>query len=76
VKHARATVVTVDASVEHDRLLLVIRDDGIGGADFSRGSGLLGLKDRIEALGGTIEVRSPAGAGTVVTCEVPVRTTG
>jgi signal transduction histidine kinase len=76
VKHAQATVVTVDASVEQDRLLLVIRDDGIGGADFSRGSGLLGLKDRIEALGGTIEVRSPAGAGTVVTCEVPVRTTG
>jgi signal transduction histidine kinase len=72
VKHAGATVVTVDASVEQDRLVLVVSDDGSGGADPSRGSGLVGLKDRIEALGGTIEVRSPAGAGTTITCRVPV----
>jgi signal transduction histidine kinase len=72
VKHASATVVTVGAWVEQDRLVLVVSDDGVGGADPSRGSGLVGLKDRIEALGGTIEVRSPAGGGTTITCRVPV----
>jgi signal transduction histidine kinase len=49
-----------------------VRDDGIGGADPVRGSGLLGLKDRIEALGGTFSVHSPVGRGTTVTCEIPV----
>ncbi|WP_433381296.1 GAF domain-containing protein [Actinoplanes sp. CA-142083] len=72
VKHAGATVVTVDASVQDGRLVLVVSDDGSGGADPSRGSGLVGLMDRIEALGGTIAVRSPAGGGTTITCRVPV----
>ncbi|MFI5896927.1 GAF domain-containing protein [Actinoplanes sp. NPDC051513] len=72
VKHAGATVVTVDAAVEQDRLVLTVTDDGSGGADPARGSGLRGLMDRIEALGGTIEVRSPAGEGTTITCRVPV----
>jgi signal transduction histidine kinase len=72
VKHAAATVVTVHASVARDRLVLVVSDDGRGGADPARGSGLVGLKDRIEALGGTIDVRSPAGGGTTITCRVPV----
>jgi len=49
-----------------------VRDDGIGGADSARGSGLLGLKDRIETLGGTFSVHRPVGRGTTVTCEVPV----
>jgi signal transduction histidine kinase len=51
---------------------LAIRDDGIGGADLGQGSGLLGLSDRIEALGGTLEVTSPAGRGTTLLIEVPL----
>jgi glucose-6-phosphate-specific signal transduction histidine kinase len=49
-----------------------VRDDGVGGADPLRGSGLTGLKDRIEALGGTFSVHSPAGGCTTVHCELPV----
>ncbi len=49
-----------------------VRDDGVGGADPLRGSGLVGLKDRIEALGGTFSVHSPAGRGTTVSCDLPV----
>jgi signal transduction histidine kinase len=49
-----------------------VRDDGAGGADPLRGSGLVGLKDRIEALGGTFSVHSPAGHGTTVSCELLV----
>jgi signal transduction histidine kinase len=72
-KHARASVVEVSAESAGDGMLRVrVRDDGIGGADPARGSGLLGLKDRIEALGGTFSVHSPVGRGTTVTCEVPV----
>ena len=51
---------------------LAIRDDGIGGADPAQGSGLTGLRDRIEALGGTLEVTSPAGNGTTLLIEIPV----
>jgi signal transduction histidine kinase len=50
---------------------LAIRDDGIGGADPARGSGLVGLSDRIEALGGTLDVTSPAGGGTSLLIEIP-----
>jgi signal transduction histidine kinase len=57
----------------HDATLrLAIRDDGIGGADPGQGSGLLGLSDRIEALGGTLQVHSPAGSGTTLLIEVPL----
>ncbi|MFF5288553.1 sensor histidine kinase [Paractinoplanes globisporus] len=72
VKHGNASVVEVDAEAADGVLRLRIRDDGRGGADPSRGSGLLGLKDRIEALGGTFELDSPAGAGTTITCRVPL----
>jgi GAF domain/Histidine kinase-, DNA gyrase B-, and HSP90-like ATPase len=71
-KHVRASVVEVSAEAADGMLRVRVRDDGIGGADPARGSGLLGLKDRIEALGGTFSVHSPAGRGTTVTCEVPV----
>ena len=47
-------------------------NDGTGGADFSRGTGLVGLKDRVEALGGRISVHSPRGAGTTVRAELPL----
>jgi signal transduction histidine kinase len=52
-------------------LRVAIRDDGVGGADPARGSGLVGLRDRIEALGGTLEVTSPAGGGTTLLIEIP-----
>jgi signal transduction histidine kinase len=52
---------------------LAIRDDGIGGADPARGSGLTGLRDRIEAVGGTLEVTSPTGSGTTLLIEIPVQ---
>jgi signal transduction histidine kinase len=71
-KHARSSVVEVDAEASDGTLRVCVRDDGVGGADPGLGSGLVGLKDRIEALGGTFSVHSPAGGGTVVTCELPV----
>jgi signal transduction histidine kinase len=71
-KHARASYIAVSLTMRNDILLLSIRDDGVGGADPSRGSGLLGLTDRVEALGGSIQVRSAAGAGTHITAELPL----
>ena len=71
-RHAHASVVEVDAEASGDRLRVRVRDDGVGGADPLRGSGLVGLKDRIEALGGTFSVHSPAGRGTTVSCDLPV----
>jgi signal transduction histidine kinase len=71
-KHARASVVQVDAEASGTTLRVRVRDDGIGGADPRRGSGLVGLKDRIEALGGTFLVHSPPGGGTTVSCVLPV----
>ena len=75
-KHARASVVAVDADASGGMLRLRVRDDGIGGADPVRGSGLTGLKDRIEALGGNISLHSPRGGGTAVSCELPVPADG
>jgi signal transduction histidine kinase len=71
-KHADASVVSVELDAGDGTVTLAIRDDGIGGADPTRGSGLVGLRDRIEALGGRIEVSSPAGHGTTVLIAVPV----
>ena len=75
-KHANASIVEVSAEASEGRVRVRVRDDGIGGADPVRGSGLLGLKDRIEALGGTFSVHSPAGRGTTVTCELPATVGG
>ena len=72
VKHADASEVRVDLVMEHRTVRLSIHDDGRGGANLSGGSGLVGLKDRVEALGGTIEVVSPAGGGTSVLVEIPL----
>jgi len=58
--------------VRAGRLEIMISDDGRGGADPSRGSGLIGLTDRVEALGGTIRVSSPAGAGTQIAVALPL----
>jgi signal transduction histidine kinase len=71
-KHSSASVVEVTADSSDGTLRVCVRDDGIGGADPRRGSGLVGLKDRIEALGGTFAIHSPIGGGTTVTCELPV----
>jgi signal transduction histidine kinase len=71
-KHARASVVAVDAETSGGTLRLRVRDDGTGGASPLRGSGLTGLKDRIEALGGMFSLHSPEGGGTAVCCELPV----
>jgi signal transduction histidine kinase len=51
---------------------LAIRDDGVGGADPGQGSGVTGLRDRIEAVGGTLDVTSPADGGTRLLIEIPV----
>jgi PAS domain S-box-containing protein len=72
-KHAQASHVEVSLAQRNDRLLLSIRDDGVGGADPARGSGLVGLADRVEALGGSIRVRSLPGDGTLVTAELPLQ---
>jgi signal transduction histidine kinase len=70
-KHARASAARVTAEVRHGVLEISIRDDGVGGADPVRGSGLIGLTDRVDALGGMIEVTSPAGQGTTLRVTLP-----
>ena len=72
-KHAHASVVAVDVEACDGTLRLRVRDDGAGGVNPFGGSGLTGLKDRIEALGGTFTVYSPAGGGTTLSCALPVR---
>jgi len=73
-KHSAASVIKIDAETRQDMLLLLVADDGIGGADPGRGTGLTGLQDRVEALGGTFVVHSPPGGGTMVRAEVPLGT--
>jgi signal transduction histidine kinase len=72
-KHAHATVAQVNLEVDDGTLRLAVVDDGVGGADAAHGSGIIGLTDRVEALGGSILVRSPAGQGTSVVIELPGR---
>jgi len=72
MKHARASQVEMSLATRHGSLLLSIRDDGVGGADPARGSGLAGLTDRVEALGGSIRLDSAAGAGTHITVDLPL----
>jgi signal transduction histidine kinase len=73
-KHAEASGVTVTVQRRDagDVLRLTIGDDGVGGADFDRGTGLLGLRDRVEALGGRIGLESPRGVGTTLTVDLPI----
>jgi signal transduction histidine kinase len=72
VKHAHASVVYVVLGTTDLGVRLEVRDDGIGGADPMKGSGLTGIRDRVEALAGTLKVTSPASAGTTLTIEIPV----
>jgi signal transduction histidine kinase len=62
----------VDVGVHDDVLRLEVRDDGIGGADPARGTGLMGIDDRVEALGGTMRVDSPSGKGTSLFVTLPI----
>ena len=73
-KHADASAITITVETDPANTVLcfVIRDDGAGGADFTHGTGLLGLKDRVEALGGRIFLDSPRGAGTTLRVELPI----
>jgi signal transduction histidine kinase len=71
-KHAGASRVTVRVEAVTDVLHVTVRDDGRGGAGFSRGTGLVGLKDRVEALGGRISLDSPYEAGTILHTELPL----
>jgi len=71
-KYAAATTANVTLAVEHGRLLLLIRDDGAGGADPATGSGLRGLRDRVEALDGQLHIDSPPGLGTTLIAEIPI----
>ena len=70
-KHAHATSATIDVARANGHVVVEIVDDGIGGADTERGSGLRGLADRVEALGGRLRVWTPHGGGTRVKAEIP-----
>jgi signal transduction histidine kinase len=71
-KHGHASSATVRVEVTSDVVRVAIRDDGVGGARFGRGSGLVGLKDRVEALGGQITLQSEPAAGTTLSVELPL----
>src|SRR5204863_4716800 len=71
-KHAQATMATASIRCAGDRALVEIADDGRGGAATAGGSGLRGLTDRVEALGGRLAIESPPGRGTIVRAELPL----
>jgi signal transduction histidine kinase len=71
VKHARARAATVTTAVRDGMLHLEVRDDGVGGAD-ATGHGLVGMRDRVTALGGRLDIHSPPGAGTLVAAAFPL----
>ena len=71
-KHAHATAADIEVAESDGVLHVRVRDDGRGGADFSHGSGLVGLKDRAEALGGHLRLHSPPGAGTTLEITLPL----
>jgi signal transduction histidine kinase len=75
-KYARASRATISAHASDGRLTVEVRDDGIGGADPSRGSGLTGLVDRVEAVGGHLSIDSPVNGGTRLVAEIPLDPSG
>ncbi|HEY6030302.1 MAG TPA: ATP-binding protein, partial [Gaiellaceae bacterium] len=72
VKHARADSAAVRVGCLNGSVLVEVEDDGAGGADLDGGSGLCGLRDRVETLDGTLAVESSAGRGTLVQAEIPL----
>ena len=75
-KHAQADTVTVEVAVTGDTVLISVTDDGVGGAETGRGSGLGGLRDRVEAVGGRLEITSPPSEGTRLQARLPTRVLG
>jgi signal transduction histidine kinase len=75
-KHAQASAVHVALSGTDGMVEISVRDDGVGGADPKRGTGLIGLCDRVEALGGKVEITSPPGGGTSMRAAIPAKATG
>jgi len=71
-KYAQASTVTITVTRENGLLTVMLRDDGIGGASLDEGSGLRGLADRVEALGGSLGVESAPGEGTLLVAELPL----
>jgi signal transduction histidine kinase len=71
-KHADASVARVDVKAQGAELTIRVRDDGIGGADLTGGSGLSAIQDRVHALGGTVSMSSPAGCGTRLAIRLPI----
>jgi signal transduction histidine kinase len=71
-KHAQASEVDVRVETKNGTLGIVIRDDGVGGANSGKGSGLVGLKDRVEALGGRMQITSQPGNGTSLSATIPL----
>jgi signal transduction histidine kinase len=71
-KYAGATCVDIAVTATDERLVVRVADDGRGGADAARGSGLRGLADRVQALGGALQVESPSGSGTRLRAELPI----
>jgi len=71
-KYAKASTASVHLAIEDERLRVQVRDDGVGGAEPSAGTGLRGLRDRVEALDGRLLLESPPGGGTCVTVEIPL----
>jgi signal transduction histidine kinase len=71
-KYAHANEASVELTVEDERLRLEVRDDGVGGADLDAGTGLRGLRDRVDALDGRFDIDSPLGVGTTITVEMPL----
>ena len=70
-KYAQASTVRIRVATSDGSVFVEVSDDGVGGADATTGSGLRGLADRVEALGGSLEVVSPTGAGTTLRAEIP-----
>jgi signal transduction histidine kinase len=75
-KHSQASAIRLRASVSGGMLSVEVADDGVGGAVEEAGTGLLGLRDRVEAAGGTLEITSPAGQGTRITARIPALPAG
>lgn len=71
-KHAQASRIEISLTEDDVTILLAVRDDGVGGADSRRGSGIVGLQDRVEVLGGRIRIDSPPGGGTSLVVTLPL----
>jgi signal transduction histidine kinase len=71
-RHAHASLMHVGLAADDDVVQVCVRDDGVGGARPERGSGLIGLRDRVESLGGTIDITSPEGQGTTLRVKIPL----